>query len=119
MKMSVLGLVFVMSATSASAANDEGFGRGMGSQTCEAFTRERAEEPDSEALFYEWAEGYMTGSNVTILATGRSAYRDLSGDSSDQMSRIRAFCETHPSSRFVDAVMDVYTHLPIAQVPSH
>jgi hypothetical protein len=65
------------------------------------------------------AQGYMSAANVFAQPTNQYqtgdtiTYRDLSARSVlDQKHDIRSFCNDHPLSTYIDAVINLYRSLP-------
>jgi hypothetical protein len=108
----VLGLV-VFSATQAYADDDAAHqgGMGAGMSTCGAFGQLYARSTTIEEVYFQWAQGFMTGMNVgKVVNTG--TIRDLNSEPTpDQMAAIRQYCNDHPLASYEDAVVDLFSHL--------
>ncbi|MGC2078532.1 MAG: hypothetical protein WA728_21375, partial [Xanthobacteraceae bacterium] len=99
-------IIFVaLSATQTRADDNNAQGAiGSGMSTCAQFAQRYAQRTVVEELFFQWAQGYMTGINA---ATAKEAgvIRDLNSDSTeDQMAWIREYCNDHPLAIYQDAV---------------
>jgi hypothetical protein len=86
---------------------------GMGADSCGNFASQyRLSAIVAETSYFAWAQGYMSGLNSLVSATGKVP-RDLNGLAlPDQEARIRSYCDQHPLGNYVDAVMDLYGALP-------
>ena len=111
----ILGLL-ILSATQASADDTDktGIAEGAGTYTCGEFGRFYANDPSSEKLFFSWAQGFMTGVNLSISGqTGNHKNLDTKS-SDDQMTDIRRYCDAHPLGFYLDAAMDLFHNFPFA-----
>ncbi len=88
---------------------------GFGTVTCAHFAEDYRKKPDvTELLYFEWAQGYMSGQNVAFADAKRAA-RNLGGTSTiSQRAMLRSYCDAHPLSFFWIAVMALYETLPVA-----
>ena len=111
-------LIIALAAFSApltSASATDVMGRGAGAHTCAEFAQDYARNPDTvEVLYFSWAQGYMTATNVAIAAA-TNTYRDLGGSVADQQAHIRSYCDAHPLAAYSDAVMNLYQTFPRKQ----
>ncbi len=80
--------------------------------SCEKFGEVYKASPKYvDTVFTSWAQGFMSGFN---FATLQKQYRDLNASSaSDQMIHIMAYCASHPSASFAQAVVELYMMLPL------
>jgi hypothetical protein len=92
-----------------------GQGHGPGMQSCGEFSRLYATNPTAtEDLFYTWAQGFMSALNLSFVST-TGAYRLITPDGIvGYKLRLRSYCDAHPPSQYVQAVMDLYNSLPPA-----
>ena len=92
-----------------------GQGYGPGMQSCGEFSRLYATNPTvTEDLFYTWAQGFMSALNLSFVST-TGAYRFIAPDGmASYKLRLRTYCDAHPPSQYVQAVMDLYNSLPPA-----
>jgi hypothetical protein len=88
-------------------------GEGIGLLKCEKFTeRYRESTTSTEVLFFNWAQGFMTGRNIPLL-TAKQPTRDLSALTGDeQMAKIRTYCDAHPLDFYFVAVVSLFDSLP-------
>jgi hypothetical protein len=88
-------------------------GEGIGLLKCEKFTeRYRGSSAATEVLFFNWAQGFMTGRNIPLL-TAKQPTRDLSSLTGDeQMAKIRTYCDAHPLDFYFVAVVSLFESLP-------
>jgi hypothetical protein len=106
----ILSLAFVALFPSPAAAG--WISLGDGDTTCAEFMAHAANSSLFELDYYSWAQGYMTALNAA--RTDRS-YADLGAKSlDDQKSYIKSFCDSNPDSKYVAAVKDLYSSLPVS-----
>ena len=105
----------------ASEPNDKFNGRyaimGPGSVTCGKFAADYRQNPDQvDNLFFSWAQGFMSGFNITET-TG--TYRDMTAVPIDAQKKfILNYCDQHPSLEYAKAVMELYHYkLPLKKTP--
>ena len=85
--------------------------RGIGNTPCDEFARLYEETPgETEAVFYSWAMGVMSGLNVS-LAEQRANLMPHNFDADAQKRYIRRHCDQRPSDLYVDAVFELYAAL--------
>jgi hypothetical protein len=91
--------------------------RGAGAMTCGQFAEAYRKGTDAELVFFSWAEGMMTGINLSISASTHR-YFDLGARSTDdQMAFIRSYCNSHPLAPYARAVSELLSTLPLKDVP--
>ena len=111
---SICGIAFVLgllSQTTNSIADPAIMG--PGSVTCGKFAADYRQNPDQvDNLFFTWAQGFMSGFNITET-TG--TYRDMTAVPIDvQKKFILNYCNQHPSLEYAKAVMELYHYkLPL------
>jgi hypothetical protein len=95
------------------AAEMPTMGEGIGLLRCEKFTeRYRQSTSASEGLFFNWAQGLMTGMNLSLVRAKQST-RDLTALTSDkQIEKIRTYCNANPSGFYFAAVLSLFDSLP-------
>jgi hypothetical protein len=93
------------------------FTAGPGAFTCGKFANEYLRNPVlTEGVYFTWAQGFMSAMNMVNASEGgdgRKFYHDLEGPFETQKSKLRAYCNAHPLSYFVDAEMDLLGSLPV------
>lgn len=110
MKSTCAALV-VATIVSQACAGD-GVGRGIGYASCAIYAKRYAENPKiADFMFFTWAQGYMTAANAELARSGH--YHDLGGSIDDQEAYMHGYCDTHPLASYSEAVMDLYTSLPL------
>jgi hypothetical protein len=90
---------------------------GPGSVTCSKFAADYRQNPDQvDNLFFTWAQGFMSGFNITET-TG--TYRDMTAVPIDAQKKfILNYCDQHPSLEYAKAVMELYhKKLPLKKTP--
>lgn len=113
----VLIVVFFYSATAfADSTKHESAFIGAGSLTCAKFAELYRQAPeDAEAIFFQWAQGFMSGLNAAGLIHD-TAFHDLSAKTLEaQQSELRAYCDKHPLANYVVAVGTLFQTLPLKQ----
>jgi hypothetical protein len=87
-------------------------GGGVGVTPCSEFNQSR-EKPEIEAMFFSWAEGYLTGWNIGLPEESQK-HVDLSlMPRSEQMEFLRKWCEANPSKRYVDGATTLLIRLRV------
>lgn len=108
----VAGLVALVVCCGA-RAEDAGQGYGAGMRSCAQFAKDYAANPTgAEELYFLWAEGFMSALNLSTAANF-GFYKDFSrGDAASYKLHIRSYCNAHPLTQYVGAVMDLLNSLP-------
>jgi hypothetical protein len=85
---------------------------GAGSFSCGAFEQMYHKAPAAaENAYFHWAQGFMSGINITTLAI-HSPSRDLSSMSiQNQRNILLRYCDGHPRAYFYQAAMNLYKQL--------
>jgi hypothetical protein len=81
---------------------------GVGLKTCGQFAQDYRNNPDiAEALYFTWAQGFLSG--VNMLAKGKgSVTRDLASISvEEQKSWMRHYCNEHPLERYYTGALNL------------
>ena len=88
---------------------------GMGTDSCANFGKNYQHDPQNiEAEYFTWAQGFMSGMNLVVKAI---KHRNRSMDGmplADQQRIIRQFCEEHPLSNYLSAVIELMDKLPLS-----
>jgi hypothetical protein len=115
MRLRVMPL-FLMCCTGGSVHAEEFTVHGFGAKSCGNFAIEYKKYPEvTEGVYFAWAQGFMSGANITEMASNRPS-RDLNSKSvSDQQSFLRIYCNDHPLADFWRAVMALYASLAISK----
>lgn len=86
--------------------------QGLGATSCADFAFQYRKNPEMwELSYFTWAQGYMSGLNISAMGNGNRA-RDLGGDFSLQKQKLRAFCDQAPLKTYMNAVIDLWKSLP-------
>ncbi len=90
---------------------------GAGSASCGEFASRYKESPDSaEILYYSWAQGYLSATNLVAIGQGRE-FRNLRSISSErQRAYIRSYCNKNPLANYIDAVNELYKSLEVPEI---
>jgi hypothetical protein len=109
-----IGLLLVAALHRAASA-DEILALGAGANRCSVYLASaRQDSALTRSVYYTWAIGFMTGLNFAFLnfksAEDRLSLLDTySQDDFEQ--RMHAFCQTNPSSYYMDGVVDLYASM--------
>ena len=105
------GLLFVVLQDVAAQTNRIG----IGSTPCAEFSNLYRDSPDdTEAVFYSWAMGAMSGLNVS-LHEQRANLSPHNFSAEAQKAYLRRFCEERPTELYVEAVFELYATLRTRQ----
>jgi hypothetical protein len=76
---------------------DDTFLMGAGMQSCGSFAETYRQSPTmAETLFFSWAQGFMSATNIYRIVAGNNA-KNLNAISVEaQQARIRTYCDVHP-----------------------
>jgi hypothetical protein len=105
--------VGIASAQDAAAPNkDTAVVMGLGASSCAEFSQAYRDDPTTAMrLYFDWAQGFMSGVNV-LHAANRRPTHNLSGRPvSEQQDILRGLCDQKPQALFVDAVQELYFRL--------
>jgi hypothetical protein len=87
--------------------------QGIGSNSCAQFAADYRKNPEIwEISYFTWAQGYMSGLNISAMGAGNRP-RDLAGDYSAQKQKIRSFCDQSPLKSYMSAIIDLWKNLPL------
>jgi hypothetical protein len=90
---------------------------GIGVETCGRFAESYRHNPDSELIYFTWAQGFLAGQNA-VLSVQKHSTRDLFGmPVESQKAVVRDYCDGRPLSLYWVAVMALYSKLPVVAVP--
>ena len=103
------GIALLLFASAPSFAQDEWAMWGPGVHKCAEFTEQYQHGPnDVEQLYFLWAQGYMSATNIaraTLLKLPWIDYKSIPADL--QKKYLRTFCERNPRKMYMDAVADM------------
>jgi hypothetical protein len=115
---SICGIAFVLGLLSQTTNSMADYAiMGPGSVSCGKFAADYRQNPDQvDNLFFTWAQGFMSGFNITET-TG--SYRDMTAVPIDAQKKfILNYCDQHPSLEYAKAVMELYHYkLPLKKTP--
>lgn len=95
------------------AGEPEGQGYGLGVHSCAEFASAYKAQPAiAENLYFAWAEGFMSGLNLSAAANNRPSRRLASINMESAKIQIRDYCDGHPLSQYAGAVVLIYGGLP-------
>lgn len=85
--------------------------QGLGATSCAEFAQLYKRDPKStELYFFTWAQGYMSGLNMGLLASKQPA-KELGSETNDQTLALRTYCSDNPLKTYMDAVLDLWKSL--------
>ena len=108
----VVGIAIV--CASAAAAEEPTLKWGLGVRSCAKFAQDFKENPELwETLYYVWAEGYMTGSNIVRISSQGKNFDLNPYNRSEQWRRgsIREYCAANPLAPYSEAVANLVLEL--------
>lgn len=103
--------IIVSSGASYSQQPKNYVGVGEGARSCAEFGELYKNQTHVEALFFQWAQGMMTGINVVIAANGQETTNLTLRDVKSQMGDIRLYCATNPLAFYLQAVLDLFDRM--------
>jgi hypothetical protein len=119
-KAKILFWALIAVAFNIPAAAAQGYGLGV--HSCAEFAKLYAGNPKvAEDLYFTWAQGFISGLNLSSTA-GTGVYRDVEGTYAQmaaQKIRIRSYCDEHPLSQYLSAILDLYNSLPLKKTNSN
>jgi hypothetical protein len=97
------------------ALADEVLALGAGANRCSDYLASSRQDPLlTRSVYYTWALGFMTGLNFAFLnfksEQDRLSLLDTYSEE-DFEQRMHAFCQTNPSSYYMDGVIDLYASM--------
>jgi hypothetical protein len=112
--VSILLIVLVTTPSNARYAT-----QGIGNESCAQFASQYQLSTHSETLYFEWAQGFMSGLNTEKLYEGHLTTQDLSSIPVEQQrSFLRTYCDEHPLTDYSKGVLELYMQLAPDQVPA-
>ncbi|HXQ09822.1 MAG TPA: hypothetical protein VN805_02365 [Caulobacteraceae bacterium] len=95
------------------ATAEPAVGAGVGTYSCNEFTRASAADEQRELLYFSWARGWMTAWDLDQMQAGRPT-RDLSQPSvPDQRAFLSKWCASHPRELYMKGVYELYLTLSL------
>ena len=111
----IAGALIYLAATSAVLADKQEPAAiiGAGVNTCAEFAQKYRDDPDHVMLIYfSWAQGAMSNINM-LQKIMKKPMRDLVGfPLTEQMDRLRNFCDKRPLAHFGDGVLELFFQFP-------
>jgi hypothetical protein len=93
---------------------------GLGASSCADFAQAYRDDPTTTLrLYFDWAQGFMSGVNVLHAANRRPTHNLNSRPVSEQQDILRSLCDQKPQALFVDAVQELYFRLSPPQPQSN
>jgi hypothetical protein len=103
------GIAVLLFASPRLSAQEEWAMWGLGVHTCAEFTEQYQHGPnDVEQLYFLWAQGYMSATNIFRATFLKMPWIDYKAIPTDvQKKYLRSFCEHNPRKMYLDAVADL------------
>jgi hypothetical protein len=124
MRTIIIALAILLAASVATAQRREPMlSMGLGTATCGKFAEDYSSAKLAEAIYFTWAQGYMTARNNAEVfgqlekGTDKTSvqFRDLNALSTQlEWARVRSYCNEHPLANYQEAVDILYASLPPA-----
>jgi hypothetical protein len=86
-------------------------GGGIGVTRCSEFNESLKKTAETGAMFFSWAEGFLTGWNMGLPSTSREHAELSSIARDDQMAFLRRWCEENPTKRYMEGVTMLFVRL--------
>ena len=101
-------LLLPLALPTSAAAYEAGELYGLGGRTCAEFAQAYSKNPEMiESLYFTWAQGFMSGLNLTFVANLHK-FADLGSTSmAEQKGQLRDYCNQHPLSPYYSAVLSL------------
>lgn len=114
MKKYLIVAIVAALATSATAGPEEpAIEMGIGAQTCASFADHLYREGlHTEDMFFDWAQGYMSGVNLAQLMRGIDSKNLNAVSIEDEKKELRGYCNNHPTAPYSVAVIVLFKTLP-------
>jgi hypothetical protein len=111
-KLASAGLIgSFLAVSSATSHAAPGSLAGLGNYACSAFSQIIKQDPAKEDDFFNWLEGYISGSNI-MLQLDKKPLRDASSFNPAQHRQfVRGWCNLHPTDQFVIAAYQLFIAL--------
>jgi hypothetical protein len=104
-------VAFLILGSAASHAAQPGSLAGLGNLPCSSVMEFIKQDPAKEDAFFNWLEGYLSGSNV-VLRLNKMPMRDVASFSPDQHRQyVRGWCNLHPTDKYVIAAYQLFSAL--------
>jgi hypothetical protein len=93
---------------------DQGGSYGLGIRSCAEFAKFYAQSPsNTEDAFFSWAQGFISGLNLSSEAATNTARR-IEGSIPSQRTFVRDYCDSHPLQPYYMAALALYkTFAPV------
>jgi hypothetical protein len=97
--------------SSAAAYAQPGSLAGLGNYKCSEFSQIIKQDPAKEDDFFNWLEGYISGSNI-VLQVNKMPLRDAASFNPGQHRQyVRGWCNLHPTDQYVIAAYQLFSAL--------
>ena len=92
---------------------------GAGMMSCAefGFQHRQPSTPELGFFYFSWAQGFMSGLNVTELALNRPMRNLNAMPVADQQKAIQKLCDERPHLTVAEVVRDFYQTLPLIPPP--
>jgi hypothetical protein len=86
-------------------------GGGVGVTRCSEFNEARGKTAETEAMFFSWTEGFLTGWNMGLPDTSQEHAELSSIPRDDQMAFLRKWCKENPTKRYMEGATMLFVRL--------
>ena len=115
----LVAMAATLGVFAAANADDKHFAlMGFGIRTCAEFAKAYKTDQEWESRFFNWAQGYLSGWNATLLDAGKDYFDLASIDLDAQRLYIRDYCDQHPLGTYYGAVLDLAYRLKTMPAPA-
>jgi hypothetical protein len=90
---------------------------GPGTASCAEFARSFRETPElTEAMYYSWAQGFMSASNLTLLLSKQPIHNFAKLSVKGGQSFLRNYCDKHPLVPYELGVEELLKTIPLEPI---
>ena|SRR5258707_2980319 len=113
MKLPAAIVLVAFGATSARADDGGAALMGVGASPCAGYSEEYGRNPTgADPVFFSWAQGFMSGLNLTQKALNKPIYDLAAMPMQEQLTRLRQLCAEKPLLPYAYAVQDLMKSFP-------
>lgn len=110
--MRVISAVALLLSAAVSANAGQSELMGAGTSTCRQFTTLLRRYPRQvEIHYFAWAQGFMSGINLSGMLQGESPHDFESIPVRRQRKMVRNYCKEHPRAKYMEGVAYLYSQL--------
>jgi hypothetical protein len=117
---SILGVFVAFGISAHSNASEQLAAVGPGTATCAEFGRSFKQTPElTEAMYYSWAQGFMSASNLALLLSKQPVHDFAKLSIKAGQSYLRGYCDKHPLLPFELGVEELLKTVPLEPIRSN